>query len=104
MQLKQRGSVIIVTLWTITVMTVLVAVIASQNRLSAQAAYFHQQDIDTWAKVLTALNQAEMDVVLEGMPPPLLEIPDGNSAANLNLLAANRHYRYNGNEMELNYA
>jgi general secretion pathway protein K len=107
MQLKQRGSVIIVTLWTITVMTILVAVIASQNRLSAQAAYFHQQDIDTWAKVLAAINQAEMDVVLEQMMPPVREIELSSTSESfsetLNALQSNLLYRFNGEKIQLNY-
>lgn len=107
--LKQRGSVIIVTLWTITVMTILVAVIASQNRLSAQAAYFHQEDIETWAKIMSAMNQAEMDVILEQMNPPVTEgelssESEGGFAAALNAqLVENSHYRFNGEELELNY-
>ena len=58
--LQQRGSVIIVALWTITLMTILVTVIASQNRLSAQVAHFHQQELATWTSEQAAINRAEM--------------------------------------------
>lgn len=107
MRSRQQGSVIIVTLWTITLMTILVAVIASQNRLSAQAAYFHKQDLDTWAKVVAALNQAEMDVVLGQQPQPVVRDATssntGSLADRLNALSSTAHYRYNGDELQLHY-
>jgi general secretion pathway protein K len=107
MRLQQRGSVIIVALWTITVMTILVAVIASQNRLSAQVAWFQQQDVAIWADLLAAINQAEMDVVLELQPPPPTsesELSDSSAsiAEELNALFDPRS-RFNGEELQLNY-
>jgi general secretion pathway protein K len=111
MKMRQRGSVIIVTLWTITLMTILVAAIAAQNRLSAQAAYFHQQDVENWAQVLGVINQAEMEILLEQMPPPVIETEDAGSsdsfAASINEALASpaqRQYRhFNGKELELYY-
>ena len=67
---RQRGTVIIVTLWTITLLTILITVLAGQIRLSAQAAFFHQQDLRSWANVQAAVNQAEMELMLEYMPRP----------------------------------
>lgn len=105
-RLAQRGSVIIVTLWTITLMTILVAVIASQNRLSAQVAYFHKQELAEWASVQAAINQSEMELMMEGMPLPATSQEETNAlptAESLNEQLRNPRYRYNGEELTLNY-
>jgi general secretion pathway protein K len=99
----QRGSVLIVTLWTITLMTILVTVVASQNRLSAQVAYRHQQELATWTTVAAAANQAEMEVVLEHMAPPVESDNFDVSAASLNEALADPLSRFNGDELTLYY-
>jgi general secretion pathway protein K len=103
---RQKGSVIIVTLWTITLMTILVAVIASQNRLSAQVAYFHQQELAEWANVQAAMNQSEMELMLERMPLPASSEQPADTltlAESLNEQLKNPRYRYNGDELTLAY-
>jgi len=93
---RQRGSVIIVTLWTITLLTILVTALAGQIRLSARVTQFHQDDLDDWAKLLAAVNQAEMELVLEQMPlPATLQETDAGSR--------NAFNRYNGQELQLTY-
>jgi general secretion pathway protein K len=94
---RQQGSVIIVTLWTITLLTILVTALAGQVRLSARVTQFHQDDLDTWAKVLAALNQAEMELLLEQMPlpPPTLE--------ETNQINRNPLNRYDGQPLQLAY-
>lgn len=67
---RQRGAVLIFTLWTVTLMTILVAALAAQVRLSAHAVFYQQEDLQAWADQLSALNQAEMMILLEKMPPP----------------------------------
>lgn len=94
---RQRGSVIIVTLWTITLLTVLVTVIASENRLSARAALYQQEDLADWAGVIGAVNQAEMELMLERMPRPPEVVDD------LSEVGRRPEYRFNGRELELNY-
>lgn len=89
----------VVTLWTITLLTILVAVIASQNRLSAQAAFYHQQELAIWAEQLAALNQAEMELMLERMPPPVRTV----ELDELETLNENPLYRFNGQPLQLNY-
>jgi general secretion pathway protein K len=69
---KQRGTVLIITLWTITLLTILVTVLASQSRLSARATQFHQDELANWANVVGAVNQAEMELMLDLMDPPVL--------------------------------
>jgi general secretion pathway protein K len=95
---RQRGTVIIVTLWTITLLTILVTVLASQVRLAARATQYQQDDLGNWAAVTAALNQAEMEIVLDLMDPPLLN-PEQQAEG-----AMNPHYsRYRGQEMTLTY-
>ena len=94
---NQRGSVIIITLWTIILLTILVTVIASEVRLSAHAAYYQRQELGNWADVLAAVNQGEMELMLEKMPRPPEVIDD------LNEIDKNPLYRFNGQELELNY-
>lgn len=93
---RQRGTVIIVTLWTITLLTILITVLAGQIRLSAQAAFFHQQDLRSWANVQAAVNQAEMELMLEYMPRP----PE---AISLDTVGRNPLYRFNGQLLHLYY-
>src|SRR5688500_17495685 len=97
MKQEQRGSVLILTLWTITLLTILVTVIASGNRLSARAAFYHQEDLGAWASVLAAVNQAEMELMMERMPLPPETIEDTSE------INRNRAYRFNGQPLELNY-
>jgi len=74
----QKGSVIVVTLWTVILLTILVTVIAGQIRLSSRAAFFHQEELGEWANVISAINQAEMELMLERMPRPPESIDDLN--------------------------
>ncbi len=102
---RQHGSVIIVTLWTITLMTILVTVIASQNRLSADTAWVHKQELTVWASQQSAINQAEMEVMMARMPLPVAEQQKMNdvSAQSLNKARRNPLYRYNGQLLGLAY-
>jgi general secretion pathway protein K len=93
----QRGSVLIVTLWTITVLTILVTALASQTRLSARVAWFHQQDLQGWADLLGAMNQAEMEVMLERQAPSIAATEQRER------LGRNPLYRFNGEPLQLYY-
>jgi len=93
----QKGSVIIVTLWTVILLTILVTVIAGQIRLSSRAAFFHQEELGEWANVISAINQAEMELMLERMPRPPESIED------LDEINRNPFFRFNGQELQLHY-
>jgi len=93
----QKGSVIVVTLWTVILLTILVTVIAGQIRLSSRAAFFHQEELGEWAHVISAVNQAEMELMLERMPRPPESIDD------LDEINRNPFFRFNGQELELHY-
>ncbi|MDG2176572.1 MAG: type II secretion system protein GspK [Gammaproteobacteria bacterium] len=92
-----QGSVIVVTLWTIILLTILVTVIAGQIRLSAKVAFFHQEELGDWANVISAVNQSEMELMLERMPRPPETLDD------LNVINRNPLFKYNGQELILNY-
>lgn len=94
---RQRGSVIIVTLWTITLVTILVAAIAGQIRLSARTALFHREELAHWATLLAAINQAEMELLMEKMPLPIEVVQE------LDDNARTPAYRYNGQALQLAY-
>jgi general secretion pathway protein K len=94
---KHTGSVLIVTLWTITLLTILVTALASQTRLSARVAFLHQQDLQAWADLMTAMNQAEMEVLLERQPPSLEAADDPEQ------IGTNPFYRFDGRELTLYY-
>ena len=94
---RQQGSVIVVTLWTVILLTILVTVIAGQIRLSSRAAFYHQEELGDWANIISAINQAEMELMLERMPRPPESIDD------LNELNRNPFFRFNGQELALEY-
>ena len=94
---SQQGSVIIVTLWTIILLTILITVIAGQIRLSARVAVTHQEELTDWASVVSAINQSEMELMLERMPRPPETLDD------LNDINKNPLFRYNGQILALNY-
>ncbi|MCH7816360.1 MAG: general secretion pathway protein GspK [Proteobacteria bacterium] len=86
-------------LWTSVLLTVLVTAMASKVRLSAKTALHNQQAIPKWAQVMAAINQAEMELMLERMPRPIgVELEE--SADGEILTAA---YRFNGQPLQLNY-
>lgn len=95
--LRCRGSVLIVTLWTLTLLTILVTALASQTRLSARVAWFHQQDLQGWSDLLAAVNQAEMEVILERQPRPLSATEEREQ------LGRNPLFRFNGTPLALYY-
>lgn len=97
-QTKQRGTVLIITLWTITLLTILVTVLAGQSRLSARATQFHQEELSNWASVVGAVNQSEMEIMLDLMDPPVLT-PEEQAE---NPVPA--HYKkYRGAPLQLSY-
>ena len=68
---KQRGSVIIIVLWTAVLLTVLVTAMAGKVRLSAQTAAHNRDASWDWAQLMAAVNFAEMELMLERMPLPI---------------------------------
>lgn len=96
---SSRGAVLIMVLWTAVVLTVLVTVLATNVRLSATTAFHHKQAFRDYADIMSALNQAEMELIMERMPvPPDLPMPV-NEDGEFRIPA----YRFNGQPLSLNY-
>ena len=95
----QRGSVIIIVLWTSVLLTVLVTVMAGKVQLSAKTAFHNSTAVAAMANTNSAMYRAEMELILERMTAPIdQEIvvdEDGNSRAD--------EYRFNGQALTLFY-
>ncbi len=96
---RQRGTVIIIVLWTAVLLTVLVTAMASKVRLSAKTAFHNQQSSQQWSQLMAAINQAEMELMLERMPRPVGEELEESDEGEIRTPA----YRFNGQSLDLNY-
>ncbi len=90
---------LIIVLWTAVLLTVLVTAMASKVRLSATTAYHNQEASSQWAAVMAAINQAEMELMMERMPRPIGETLEESDEGEIRTPA----YRFNGQPLELNY-
>ena len=95
----QRGSVIIIVLWTAALLTVLVTAMAARVRLSAQTVAHNYEAATQWAELMGAVRQAEAELMLELMQRPVGEVleetEEGEVRSPLN--------RFNGQPLELHY-
>ncbi len=80
-------------------LTVLVTAMASKVRLSAQTVLHNQQASSQWAQTMTAITNAEMELMLERMPPPVGEVLEQTSEGEFREPA----YRFNGQPVQLQY-
>lgn len=94
---RQRGAVLIMVLWTAVVLTVLVTVLASNVRLSANTALYHRQGAQDFANVMSAMYKAEMELMMERMPLP--PVPASEDLTDLRVAA----FRFNGQPLTLHY-
>jgi general secretion pathway protein K len=98
--LRQRGAVLIMVLWTAVVLTVLVTVMASSIRLSANTARNHREGVQGFANVMDAMHKAEMELMLELMPMPVGALEQEQDLSEYRMPA----YRFNGQPLTLHYA
>lgn len=96
---RQRGSVIIIVLWSAVLLTVLVTAMASKVRLSATTAFHNQQGVSQWAAVTAAVNRVYMELMMENMPRPIGEILEEDEDGEVLIPA----YRFNGQPLQLAY-
>ena len=68
---QQRGSVLLIVMWTAVLLTILVTAMASKVRLSARTAFNNQLAADDYTQMMSALHSAEMEILLERMSPPV---------------------------------
>lgn len=97
---RQTGSVLIIVLWTAVLLTVLVTALAGKVRLSARTAAHNQDAGIQWAELMAAVNQAEMELLLEQMPPPIDEEQETSEQGEIRRPA----YRFNGQPLTLHYS
>ncbi|NKB34716.1 MAG: hypothetical protein GKR91_16605 [Pseudomonadales bacterium] len=96
---KQSGSVIIIVLWTAVLLTVLVTAMASKVRLSAKTVVHNQDASIARATLMGAINQAEMELMLEKMARPIGEQLEETEEGEIRT----PEYRFNGQSLELYY-
>jgi general secretion pathway protein K len=95
----QRGSVIIIVLWTSVLLTVLVTVMAGKVQLSARTAFHNRIAVSDLANVSSAMHQAEMELMLERMSAPIDQQVQTDDEGNFRIPA----YRFNGQPLSLYY-
>ena len=98
--LRQQGAVLIMVLWTAVVLTVLVTVMASSIRLSANTARYHREGAQNFASIMDAMYKAEMELMMELMPMPVGVVEQQQELSEIRIPA----YRFNGQPLTLNYA
>ncbi len=96
---RQRGSVILIVLWTSIVLTVLVTVMAGKVQLSARTAMHNRQAVEDLAAVTEAMAFAEMELMLELFPQPIDYLTPTDDLGNVR----EPRYRFNGQPLTLHY-
>ncbi|HLT64408.1 MAG TPA: hypothetical protein VKZ92_07795 [Pseudohongiella sp.] len=96
---RQRGAVLIMVLWTAVVLTVLVTVMASSIRLSANTARHHREGPQAFATIMDAMYKAEMELMMLRMPEPTGTVNNQQSLTEYR----NPIYRFNGQPLTLHY-
>lgn len=96
---NQRGSVILIVLWTSILLTILVTVMAGKVQLSARTAFHNQIAVEDLARINATLNLAEMEILLERMPPPI----DQELVTDDQGIIRSPQYRFNGQALSLYY-
>lgn len=96
---QQRGSVLLIVLWTAALLTILVTAMASKVRLSARTAFNNQLAADDYTQMMSALHSAEMEILLERMAPPIDAPIETNSEGEL----LDRSLRFDGRPLRLSY-
>ena len=95
---QQNGAILIVVLWFIVIVTIMVATLSSEIRLSTKIVFYNKMGLQTWNDTLAALRAAEMELVINKMPDP----PGTEEEIDLSLRRDNK-FRFNGEVLELAY-
>lgn len=95
---QQNGAILIVVLWFIVIVTVMVATLSSETRLSTKIVFYNKMGLQTWNDTLAALRAAEMELVINKMPDP----PGTEEEIDLSL-RRDKKFRFNGEALELAY-
>ena len=96
---QQRGSVLLIVMWTAVLLTILVTAMASKVRLSARTAFNNQLAADDYTQMMSALHSAEMEILLERMSPPIDAPIETDSEGEI----LDRSLRFDGRPLRLSY-
>jgi len=96
---QQQGVILIIVLWFIVMITVLVAALATETRLTAEAVFHNQENLQIWNDTLKALRIAEMELLLATMPA----IADDEERQEYIKESKNWFYRFNGQILNTAY-
>ncbi|EIJ42449.1 type II secretory pathway, component PulK [Beggiatoa alba B18LD] len=99
MRPPQQGFILIAILWFVAMAAVLVAVLASETRLSAKTVFHNQDNLQQWSDTLKALNMAQMELMLARMPLS----PDDPENKLSPAERKNPAYKFNGQVLNLAY-
>jgi len=100
MKKQTQGAILIIVLWFIAIITIMVATLAGETRLSAKTVFHHQQALQQWIDTLTTLHKAEMELILSRLPPD----PDSEEMKLMPGERKNPLYQFDGRELTLAYA
>ncbi len=95
---QQNGAILILVLWFIVIVTIMVATLSSETRLSTKIVLYNKMGLQTWNDTLAALRAAEMELVINKMPDP----PGTEEEIDLTL-RRDKKFRFNGEVLELAY-
>lgn len=97
---SQPGAILIIVLWFIMFISVLVATIASETRLSAKIVFYNKEALKDWGHTLQALRAAQMEIMLARMPLS----PDDKERQDFEFEGKHKWaYRFNGQPLNLAY-
>ncbi|ALG68176.1 general secretion pathway protein GspK [Beggiatoa leptomitoformis] len=99
MRKTQNGFILIAILWFVAMASVLVAVLASETRLSAKTVFHNQEGLQLWSDTVKTLNMAEMEIMLARMPLS----PDDPESKLSPAERKNPAYQFNGQVLTLSY-
>jgi len=93
---NKRGSILIFVLWTVALISVLVATLAANIRLSAQTAIHQSDGIQHRANVVSVLEMAKMELLFSRF--------SGQMVASNDIEGRLKKYRFHGKQEKLFYS
>jgi len=100
---KQRASILIVVLWIISISLVLIGILVSNNRLSATIVMRQQEALENWAKILTVISQAKMEILIQQSNATAALANVFRAKANNDNNIDQKAYSYRGQKIKLSY-
>lgn len=95
----QHGVVLIIVLWFMAIVTVLVAALASEIRLSTRVVWHNKHHLQLWADTLSTMRRAEMELLISRMPDPAGQ----EQETTVDEEPKSKAYRFNGQIVHLVY-